>query len=44
MHLQDSIDLADELHPDGQGALRDGAAELYKSESSNIYKRSLYDD
>lgn len=28
--LQDGIDLPDELHTDGQGALRDGAAELIK--------------
>lgn len=30
--LQDGVDLADELHPDGQGSLGDRATELCKSQ------------
>lgn len=31
LYSQNRIDLADELHTDGQSALRDGAAELRQS-------------
>lgn len=37
MILQDRIDLPDELHADGQGALRDGAAELITLTVSILY-------
>jgi hypothetical protein len=36
--LQDRIDLADELHTDGQGALGNGAAKLWITISIVIYR------
>lgn len=36
--LQDRVDLANELHTDGQGALRNSAAKLWNAISIVIYR------